>query len=250
MHRRQALKLFAGLALCPLCAPRGFAADEHWSYEGSTGPDKWGDLDPANRVCAVGSQQSPLDIDQSIRAQLAPLRMAWAKRADTIVNNGHTIQLNVAPGGTLTVGKDDYTLLQFHFHHPSEHTIAGKASPMEVHFVHRNSAGALAVVGAMMIAGRPNPTFNKIVKAMPGHEGDPVKLSAAINPNLLLLPPQHGYYRYAGSLTTPPCSETVTWLLLHQPIPVAKSDIDAFAKLFPMNARPVQKDNRRFVLTS
>src|SRR5260370_38966993 len=98
MHRRQALKLFAGLALCPLCAPASFAADAHWSYEGTTGPDKWGELDAASRVCAVGTQQSPLDIDQTVRAQLPPLRMAWGKRADTIVNNGHTIQLNVAEG--------------------------------------------------------------------------------------------------------------------------------------------------------
>jgi carbonic anhydrase len=250
MHRRHALKALAGLALCPLCSQIGAAAEgAHWSYEGATGPQHWGNLDAASKVCSAGSQQSPIDIRDATQARLPRLKIAWTNKVDTIVNNGHTIQLNVVPGSTLAVGKDSYTLLQFHFHHPSEHTIAGKASPMEVHFVHRNAAGALAVVGVMMVAGQSNPAFSQVVKAMPGHEGEPVKLPAGVNPNLLL-PPSHRYYRYAGSLTTPPCSETVMWLLLHQPVHVAKSDIDAFAKLFPMNARPVQKDNRRFLLTS
>lgn len=250
MNRRHALKALAGLALCPLCAQVGFAAEgAHWSYEGAGGPDHWGDVDAASKVCSAGSQQSPIDIRDAIKARLPRLKTAWARSADTIVNNGHTIQLNVAPGSTLTLGKDGYTLLQFHFHHPSEHTVSGKISPMEVHFVHRNSAGGLTVVGALMIAGHTNATFNKIVAAMPAHEGEPVKVAVGIDPNKLL-PPLRSYYRYAGSLTTPPCSETVEWLVLHQPIQVAKSDVEAFAKLFPMNARPVQKDNRRFVLTS
>lgn len=250
MNRRHALKALAGLALCPLCAQVGFAAEgAHWGYEGATGPDHWGDVDAASKVCSAGSQQSPIDIRDAIKARLPRLKTTWARSADTIVNNGHTIQLNVAPGSTLSLGKDGYALLQFHFHHPSEHTVSGNNSPMEVHFVHRNSAGGLAVVGALMIAGHTNVTFNKIVATMPAHEGEPVKAAAGIDPNKLL-PPLRSYYRYAGSLTTPPCSETVEWLVLHQPIQVAKSDVEAFAKLFPMNARPVQKDNRRFVLTS
>ena len=250
MNRRHALKALAGLALCPLCASAGFAAEgAHWSYEGATGPSHWGDIDAASKVCSAGSQQSPIDIAASIKAQMSPLRIAWSRKADTIVNNGHTIQLNVAAGSTLKVGKDDYTLLQFHFHHPSEHTIAGKSHPMEVHFVHRNAAGGLAVIGALMTAGKANATFGKIVATMPAHEGAPVKADAAIDPNRLL-PTLRGYYRYAGSLTTPPCSEVVNWLVLREPIQVAQADIDAFAKLYPMNARPVQKDNRRFVLSS
>jgi len=250
MNRRHALKALAGLALCPLCASAGFAAEgAHWSYEGATGPSHWGDIDAASKVCSLGSQQSPIDIAGTIKAKLPPLEIAWSRKADTIVNNGHTIQLNIAPGSTLKLGRDDYTLLQFHFHHPSEHTIAGKHYPMEVHFVHRNAAGGLAVIGALMTAGKRNSVFNKIVATMPAQEGPAVKADAAIDPNRLL-PAAHGYYRYAGSLTTPPCSEVVNWLLLREPIEVAKADIDAFAKLYPMNARPVQKDNRRFVLGS
>jgi len=250
LNRRHALKALAGLALCPVCASVGFAAEEHhWSYEGATGPDHWGDVDAASKVCSVGSQQSPVDIRDAIKAQLPPLKIAWSRKPDTIVNNGHTIQLNFESGNTLTLGKDSYTLVQFHFHHPSEHLIGGKSFPMEAHFVHRNAAGGLAVIGVLMTAGKSNSAFGKIVGTMPAHEGPAVKADAAIDSNKLL-PARHGYYRYSGSLTTPPCSEVVEWLVLREPIQVAQADIDAFAKLYPMNARPPQKDNRRFVLSS
>ena len=249
MHRRQALKLFAGLALCPLCASTGLAADAHWSYEGAAGPDKWSELDAANRVCSVGTQQSPLDIGPTVRAQLTPLRIAWGKRPDTIVNNGHTIQLNFTDNSTLAAPSGGYKLVQFHFHRPSEHLIGGKNFPMEVHFVHANTSGGLAVVGVLMATGRPNRVFNKIVSTMPDKEGPPVKADATTDPNGLL-PPRRSYYRYSGSLTTPPCSETVDWHLLTDPIQVAEADVASFAKLYPMNARPAQKIDRRFVLRS
>ena len=250
MNRRYALKALAGLALCPICAPSSFAAEgAHWGYEGEHGPSHWGDMDAASKVCSVGSQQSPIDIQSSIKAKLPPLQIAWRKKPDMIVNNGHTIQINTDPGNTLKVGKDSYEMLQFHFHHPSEHLIAGKHYPMECHFVHRNKAGTLAVVGALMTAGKPNAAFKQIAEAMPASAGDPVKMKAGVDMNKLL-PAKRGYYRYEGSLTTPPCSEVVNWLLLRDPIHVAQADIDAFAKIFPMNARPAQKDHRRFVLSS
>jgi carbonic anhydrase len=248
MNRRHALKTLAGLALCPFCAPKGFAADVHWSYEGADGPDKWGDLDAANRACSVGVQQSPIDIGNTIKAQLAPLKMTWARSADTIVNNGHTIQLNMGDSSVLSIGGGSYRLVQFHFHHPSEHKIGGKSFPMEVHFVHANAAGSLAV-GVLMATGKPNPTFSKIVATMPEKAGPPVKADAAINP-CGLFPAKLSYYRYSGSFTTPPCGETVDWLLLTNPIQVAEADVARFAKLYPMNARPVQTPNRRFVLRS
>jgi len=247
MNRRRALKALTGLALCPLCAPSGFAAEgTHWTY---SGPDKWSDVDAESKVCSVGSQQSPIDIIGSIKAQLPPLRISWGKNADTIVNNGHTIQLNAGQGNTLSFGSGPYRLLQFHFHHPSEHLIRGKSFPMEVHFVHAHASGALAVVGALMVAGKPNRVFSKIVTTMPTHEGEAVKADPTINPNGLL-PARLAYYRYPGSLTTPPCSETVEWLLLTDPIQVADADIASFAKLYAMNARPAQNANRRTVLRS
>lgn len=250
MDRRHALRVLAGMALCPVCASPGFAAEgAHWSYEGEGGPSHWGDLDAASKACSVGAQQSPIDIQSSIKSQLPALKISWPKKPDMIVNNGHTIQVNADPGNSLTVGSSKYELLQYHFHHPSEHLIGGKAYAMEVHFVHREASGNLAVVGALMSAGKANAAFNKVVAAMPGKEGPAVKMATAPDPNQML-PASRGYYRYSGSLTTPPCSEVVNWLVLRDPIQVARPDIDAFAKLFPMNARPVQKDNRRFVLSS
>lgn len=251
MNRRHALKALAGLALCPLCAAKGTAAEDahHWSYEGEGGPAKWGDLDAANKVCAVGSQQSPIDIGATVKARLPALGINWAKSADTIVNNGHTIQLNFAEGSSMTLGNVKYKLLQLHFHRPSEHLIAGKNFPMEAHFVHRAESGALAVVGVLMATGQANAAFNRIVSTMPATEGPAVKADARINPNALL-PARRGYYRYPGSLTTPPCAEIVEWLLLTDPIHVAPADVAGFAKLYPLNARPVQKDNRRYVLQS
>ncbi|MEX0751613.1 MAG: carbonic anhydrase [Xanthobacteraceae bacterium] len=248
MNRRRALGALAGLALCPLCAAKGSAAEgAHWSYEGATGPDEWGNLDAASKICSAGTQQSPIDIAGPIKAQLPPLRISWRKTADTIVNNGHTIQLNTAEGGTLTLGKDTYRLLQFHFHRPSEHLIGGKSFPMEAHFVHGKASGGLAVVGVLMTTGKPNPVFNKIVATMPAQAGPPITADTAIDPNGLL-PRNRDYYRYAGSLTTPPCSETVEWLLLTNSIQAAEADIAGFAKLYAMNARPVQPLNRRMLL--
>ena len=253
MHRRQALKILAGLAFCPLCAATGFGeethAGAHWSYEGATGPDKWGSLDAANGMCSSGTQQSPVDLVGPVSARQPRLDIRWRKRPHTIVNNGHTIQLNFAEGDTLNVGDRSYALTQFHFHHPSEHLVDGKVFAMEAHFVHAAADGGLAVVGVFMAPGRANAAFNKIVSTMPAEEGPPLPADPAIDPNGLL-PTRRAYYRYAGSLTTLPCSETVDWLVLADRIELSEADIARFAKLYPMNARPVQNRNRRFILSA
>ena len=254
MHRRQALQYFAGLALCPLCARAGLGeethAGPHWSYEGATGPDNWGGLEAANKVCSTGTQQSPIDLSEPVSARQPALDLDWKTRPDTIVNNGHTIQLNFGEGSMVSLGKQAYGLIQFHFHQPSEHRVNGKTFAMEAHFVHAATAGGgLAVIGVFMAPGKTNAVFNKIVSTMPAKEGPPVPADRTIDPNGLM-PARRNYYRYEGSLTTPPCSETVDWLVLTDYIEVAENDIARFAKLYPMNARPVQNPNRRFVLTS
>jgi carbonic anhydrase len=251
MNRRGLLRAMSALALCPFCVTVSRAAEgpHHWSYEGETGPDKWAAVGGDGNACATGTQQSPVDITGTLRASMPRLGIAWTRRPDTIVNNGHTIQLNMPEGATLRVGNDVYKLVQFHFHHPSEHLINGKSTPMEVHFVHALPSGALGVVGIMIKAGRHNASFARIVATMPSQEGPPVKADAAIDPNAFL-PVWRGYFRYAGSLTTPPCSETVAWMVLAEPIEVAAADIERFAKLFANNARPAQKLNRRFLLRS
>jgi carbonic anhydrase len=249
MERRHVLKALAGLALCPQCISAAFAADAHWSYEGHGGPDQWSELDAANRVCSAGAQQSPIDIGDAFKVHLSPLKIAWSGRGTTIVNNGHTIQVNFTDASILTGPGGSFKLVQFHFHHPSEHLIRGQGFPMEAHFVHINDTGGLAVVGVLMATGKPNAVFNKIVSTMPDQEGPPANVDQAIDPHGLL-PTKRDYYRYSGSLTTPPCSETVDWLLLTEPIQVAEADVARFAKLYPLNARPTQKVNRRFVLES
>ena len=182
-------------------------------------------------------------------ADLPAIKFDYKSSPLKVIDNGHTIQVNIGDSSVLGFGNTNYRLLQFHFHRPSEHLIGGKSFPMEAHFVHANTKGSLAVIGVLISTGRPNPVFNKIVSTMPEKEGPAVKADPAINPNGLL-PGTRNYYRYSGSLTTPPCSETVDWLLLTDPIQVAEADVARFAKLYPMNARPVQKGNRRFVLRS
>lgn len=250
MHRRRALTLFAGFGLCPLCASIGLAAEEskHWTYEGDTGPNKWGSLDAADTPCSAGDQQSPVDIIGAISARQPPLKIDWNRRADTIINNGHTIQLNFAAGGALHLGERSYGLTQFHFHHPSEHLVHGKGFAVEAHFVHAADSADLAVLGVFIVPGKSNAAFNKIVSTMPVEQGPPVAADPAIDPNRLL-PERRTFYHYKGSLTTPPCSQTVDWLVLTRPIEVAVVDVARFAKLYPMNARPVQKLDRRFILT-
>jgi len=248
--KRHALPALALLALTPFCAPALAAEGAHWGYEDATGPAKWGDLDAANTACAIGAQQSPVDIANTVRADLPALKITWPQNVDTIINNGHTIQLNFPAGGSVTLGDSSYQLLQVHFHHPSEHSIAGKRFPMEAHFVHRAESGAIAVVGVLIEEGKANDVFHKIVQAMPATHG-PAAKPASTEMNLQgLLPRNLSYYRYSGSLTTPPCSEVVEWVLLNEPVQADAADIAAFAKLYPMNARPVQKDNRRFILQS
>ena len=242
MDRRQLLKGFAGLALCPLCATPGFGQDHDWSY---SNPGAW----PG--VCSSGKAQSPIDIGTTSPAKLPALDIAWSRSADAIVNNGHTIQLDFRSGGTLTVGNNTYTPLnQFHFHRPSEHTIGGQGSAMELHFVH-NYPTRTAVIGVLMRSGKPNPTFATIVKSMPKKAEVPPHgqkpkgvVIAGVNP-AALLPARRSYYRYTGSLTTPGCTEGVAWMLMTDPIEVAAADIAEFAKLYANNARPARKDSRK-----
>jgi len=185
----------------------------------------------------------------SARSRSSASATRWTKRPDTIVNNGHTIQLNFAAGNTLHVGERRYGLTQFHFHHPSEHLVDGKKFAMEAHFVHSAEDGGLAVVGVFIVPGEANGVFHKGVSTMPEEEEPAAAADPAIDPNALL-PALRTFYHYEGSLTMPPCSQTVDWLGLTHHVEVAEADITRFAKLYPMNARPVQELDRRFILTS
>jgi len=236
-----------GLLSCPVCASLARAADEaHWSYEGTDGPTQWGELDPGFKACSAGTQQSPIDLKGAIKADFGRLELDWKPQAYAIVNNGHTIQANAKPGSFARVAGETYALQQFHFHAPSEHAINGTRTAMEVHFVHAGTGGRYAVVGAFMQSGAANAAFGAIMAAAPRKPGDGA-LRWPIDPHQLV-PAKSDVYRYAGSLTTPPCSEVVDWNVYAHPIEVAAGDIAAFHALYPMNARPLQALDRRFVL--
>jgi carbonic anhydrase len=181
-----------------------------------------------------------------VRADLNGLSMAWKPRSYQVANNGHTIQLDVPSGDSLALEGQTYELKQFHFHTPSEHALDGKRLAMEVHFVHAHANGHLAVVGILMTEGVNNATFSSIMQAAPTRPGS-VPASSPIDPNALL-PTRRAIFRYEGSLTTPPCSEIVDWIVFAQPVEVDGADIAAFRAIFPMNARPLQPINRRFLL--
>ena len=227
-------------------APGG-DGEVHWSYEGETAPDRWGGLDPSFAVCDSGVQQSPIDLAGPIPADGGSLEIQWQPSDAQVVDNGHTIQVNKAAGSSITLEGRQFSLLQFHFHLPSEHTVEGESSPMEVHFVHQAEEGDLAVIGVFMDAGEAHPAIQSIWDAIPGVGEAPVPL-AGVDPNAFL-PEGRGYFRYAGSLTTPPCSEVVNWVVMTELVAVSQAQVDAFAALYPMNARPVQPLHRRFILS-
>lgn len=248
MERRGFIKGLVLLGICPLCAKSGLAAEStHWGYEGHSGPDHWGELASENAACSVGAQQSPLDITGAIEAELPKITIGWNAGQGMIVNNGHTIQVNMPAGSKLDRGDKAYELVQFHFHAPSEHRVDGKAFPMEVHFVHKNASGGLGVIGVFMVPGAANAAFAGLAAAFPSEAG---KEAAVMVDPRGLLPGKLGYWTYEGSLTTPPCSEIVDWMVAKEPIEVAAADIEKFTRLYAMNARPTLATNRRFILSS
>ena len=217
----------------------------HWDYDGAKGPEKWGDIEEAYHACAAGAEQSPIDLTGGVDAEVSNISFHWQPVNWNVVNNGHTIQMEAKDAGYATIDGERFDLVQFHFHTPSEHMIDGHKFPMEVHFVHKNAAGKLAVIGVMMMPGMPNELFSTIMAKAPKEEGS---ASVGTADQRGLIAPVNGIYRYQGSLTTPPCSETVLWTVLSTPVLVSADDIKAFQELFPMNARPIQPINRRYVL--
>ncbi|MGR2738015.1 carbonic anhydrase [Billgrantia sp. Q4P2] len=225
-----------------------YAGDGHsWSYSGDTGPENWAQLTPEYGACA-GSNQSPIDLTGFIDAELEPIELHYENGGAEILNNGHTVQINVHPGDTITVDGIEFELKQFHFHVPSENLIHGESFPMEGHLVHADKDGDLAVVAVMVTEGEANEALATAWAQMP-KEGETLALASDISP-LDILPTDLDYYRFNGSLTTPPCTEGVRWLVLKQPITASKAQIDQFLAAIDHhhNNRPVQPVNARPVL--
>jgi carbonic anhydrase len=239
-----------GLLLFPLSAVAQETHPAHWAYSGPDGPKHWAKLDPAYSACALGHTESPINITQAEPSDLPALKLDYQPSALNIIDNGHTIQVNLAPGSTLTVGDKTYTLKQFHFHHPSEEQVNGKGLPLEAHLVHQDSEGHLAVVSVLFQEGPANPLLESLWKNIP-IEKDKAENVPSVSVQVLdLLPADRGYFTFVGSLTTPPCTEGVTWYEFKSYGTVSAEQVAAFAKLYPTNARPVQPTYGRNILQS
>lgn len=232
----------------------GALAEEpaHWTYGGNSGPSHWGALEHDFATCGLGKHQSPIDIKQgSVRGgRLDAIKFDYKPSALKIIDNGHTIQVNYDAGSSITIGAEQYQLVQFHFHRPSEEKIDGKAFDMVVHLVHKDREGKLVVVAVLVRNGRANPLIETLWNHLPNGKGVELVVANTQIDATTMLPPDRGYYTFTGSLTTPPCSEDVTWFVLRSPVQFSGQEIARFARIYPMNARPVQPLNGRVVEAS
>ena len=219
-----------------------------WGYEAENGPDVWGQLSPEYGLCCVGIHQSPIDIVNPTPAELPSITFNYQPTSLNIHNTGNTIQVVYPQGSWIEIDGTKYHLLQFHFHAPSEHTVAGDLSDMEMHLVHKSEDGTLAVIGVLIKSGSINTAFNPFWDHLPSVPGESKQIESVILNAYDLLPSRKHTYRYIGSLTTPPCSEGVKWFVLTTPVEMSESQIAAFKAIMSGNNRPVQPLNGRELL--
>ncbi len=217
-----------------------------WSYSGATGPEQWGRLKPEFQLCARGKRQSPIDIRDGIPVQLDPIQFDYRPSGFRVVDNGHTVQVEVEPGNSITVQGRRYELQQFHFHRPSEERINGRQFEMVAHLVHKDAEGRMAIVAVLMEAGKGHPLVQQVWNNLPLE-----RMSDQVGLNQmdlsLLVPTQRQYFTYMGSMTTPPCTEGVLWMVMKHPAAVSREQIGVFSRLYPMNARPIQSTSGRLI---
>lgn len=226
------------------------ASDVHWEYEGEHGPRHWGGMSGDFATCGIGKTQSPINITGAKKAQLPAIQFDYKDSPLKLVNNGHTVQVNFAEGSSITVDGKKYKLLQFHFHTPSEEATNGKRHAMVAHFVHKSDDGKLAVIGVLLDKGADNKAFGAAMKRMPTEAGEERSYANVSINAASMMPANKGYYSFEGSLTTPPCSEGVKWMVMKEPVKVSAKQAAAFSKLYKMNARPLQAANGREILES
>lgn len=225
------------------------AGPAHWGYQGDAGPQAWASLKPEFGLCATGQRQSPIDIRGGIQVELEPIRFDYRETGFSVIDNGHTVQVNLPPGNAITVMNRRYELVQFHFHRPSEERINGRQFDMVAHLVHKDPEGRLAVVAVLLDRGSVQPVVQSVWNALPLEKGEEQPAGATLDLNQLL-PTDKRYYTYMGSLTTPPCSEGVLWMVMKQPVPLSSDQINIFSRLYPMNARPLQQQAGRLIKES
>jgi carbonic anhydrase len=231
--------------------PAAGHADGHagWGYTGPAGPQTWGGLKPEFTLCGNGKRQSPIDIRDGIAVDLEPVQFDYRASSFRVIDNGHTVQVNLAAGNFIHVGGRRWELQQFHFHRPSEERIDGRQFDMVAHLVHKDMEGRLAVVAVLLDRGSIQPIVQTVWNNLPLEKNEEVASRDTLDLNHLL-PPDRRYYTYMGSLTTPPCSEGVLWMVMRQPVQVTQGQLDIFARLYPMNARPLQQAAGRLIKQS
>lgn len=221
------------------------AGHVHWGYSGDVGPDHWDELSADFALCGNGQLQTPINIVPTESKDLVNPLFHYQQGSVKVVNNGHTVQANADAGNTMSIDGVEYTLAQMHFHSPSEHTINGVPAAMELHFVHKAADGSLAVVGALVQQGEANAAWDPYVTALQGLTAESTTVTLDWP---TLLPADVMTFRYIGSLTTPPCSEGVHWLVMQTPLTMSETQIGAFTHFYTGNARPVQDSHNREVL--
>jgi carbonic anhydrase len=221
----------------------------HWAYEGEGSPANWAKLDSKNAACAVGKRQSPIDIRESIKVDLEGIQFDYRPTPFRIIDNGHTVQVTVGEGLGLSVQGRRYDLLQFHFHRPSEERVNGRLYDMVVHMVHKDQDGNLAVIAVLLERGMEHPIIQALWNNMPLERGMELTPDVILDLNKLL-PQNRAYWTYMGSLTTPPCSENVLWMVFKQPVSISQEQLAIFTRMYKNNARPVQPSHGRLVKES
>lgn len=230
-------------------APATPPAPVQWGYQGDGGPAAWARLRPEFNLCGKGQRQSPVDIRGGLAVDLEPVQFGYADTRFAVIDNGHTVQANIAPGSHIEIGGQRFELLNLHFHRPSEERIDGRQFEMSVHLVHRDAQGQLAVVALLIDRGPAHPVVQTVWNNLPLEQGQEVPARVAL-PLQALLPEDRRYYTYMGSLTTPPCTEGVRWVVMRQPVSMSAEQIELFARIYPMNARPLQQLAGRRILQS
>ncbi|PYD86032.1 carbonate dehydratase [Pseudomonas syringae pv. pisi] len=221
----------------------------HWTYEGEFGPENWSKINTAWAACNTGNRQSPIDLRDGIKVDLEQINFDYHPSSFNEIDNGHTIQVNVAGGNFLSVGGTTYELQQFHFHRPGEERINGKGTEMVVHLVHKSYDNKIAILAVLLERGDANPMIQTVWNNLPLEKHMTVTPSIVIDVNEIL-PARRDYFTYMGSLSEPPCTENVLWLVMKQPMTASPQQMALFSRLYPFNSRPVQQANGRMIKES
>ncbi len=229
--------------------PAKQGGEVHWGYEGEIGPEHWADLSPDFALCREGTEQSPINLMEATEVEGSALKPKFGEgvltleqraRVMDLVDNGHTIQVTTDATPAFDLDGEHYELVQYHFHAPSEHMIDGEYAPLEIHFVHKSTAGHLVVLGVLVEEGRHSRVWDPVIAALPSGPGDPRHLEGLDIDVNELQPVAERYYRYRGSLTTPPCSESVEWIVIADKSQISAEQMAALTSHLHHNNRVVQ----------